>query len=144
MGKLTSLKTLSSVIFGSAIFDLFGGFYFILLVGVGKQIADPPTHTFFAVLLGTFLICFAYLQFMTARNIKRYFVCIGVALLSRIFYVFLFAYYYLVAQVNLTAFLPTAIADFLWVILIVVLVALNREVSLKELYVPKGIKEIIK
>jgi len=133
MSKPRSLKTLSYVIFGSALFDLFGGFYFILMVGVDRAVSTPPTHNFYAVMLGMFLICFSYLLFLIASDLKRYLPCLGVTLLSRVFYVILFAYYFMMEGNNMLTFLPTAIADALWVMLIVLLIALNNEVSLKDL-----------
>jgi hypothetical protein len=133
MRKLKSLKTLSQVIFASAIFDIVGGIYFMVLVGESRTITTPATHNFYAILLGMFLLCFAYLQILIAQDIRRYFKLIGAALLSRVSYVVLFSYYFINVEEGMVTFLPTAIADALWVILIVTLVAFNNEFSFKDL-----------
>ena len=81
MNRLKSISGLKTVLMVSGVFDLFGGIYFTLLVGGDRSITDPPTHPFYAILIGMFLLCFAYLQFMTAIQIERCLSNIGVVIL---------------------------------------------------------------
>ncbi len=136
MEYLKSIKTLKNVVIANGIFDLIGGLYFILLVGAEKSITNPPTHPFYAMLIGTFLLAFAYLELMSARNIKKYLLNIGVVLLSRIFYVVLFFGMLIVETDFPTTFMPTAIADMMWAILIILLTILSDQISLKDLFLP--------
>jgi len=132
-----SLKALAIVFFVSGLYDTFGGFYYLLLVGIDKSINNPPTHQFYALFIVSFLFCFAYLQLMSAFNIRRYLINVGVVILGRVFYVvLLFAYILLVDDFPRT-FLPTAIVDSLWTILYIVLTLLSDDVRFKDLFLPK-------
>ena len=132
-----SLKALAVVFFVSGLYDTFGGFYYSFSVGMDKSINDPPTHQFYALFIASFLFCFAYLQFMSAFNIRRYLFNVGVVIIGRVFYVvLLFAYIFLVDDFPKT-FLPTAIFDSLWTILYIVLTFLSDEVRFKDLFFPK-------
>ena len=132
-----SLKALAIVFFVSGLYDMFGGFYYSFLVGVGKSINNPPTHQFYALFIASFLFCFAYLQFLSAFNIRRYLFNIGVVIIGRVFYVvLLFAHISFVDDFPKT-FLPTAIFDSLWTILYIVLTLLNDEVRFKDLFLPR-------
>jgi len=131
-----SLKALATVFFVSGLWDTFGGFYYSFFVGMGRSINSPPTHPFYAIFIASFLFCFAYLQFLSAFNIRRYLFNVGVVIIGRIFYVvLLFAYIVFVADFP-TIFLPTGIVDSLWMILYIVLTLLSNEVRLKDLFTP--------
>jgi hypothetical protein len=131
-----SLKALAVVFFVSGLYDAFGGFYYSFLVGTDKSINNPPTHQFYALFIASFLFCFAYLQFMSAFNIRRYLCNIGVVIIGRVFYVvLLFAYILLVDDFPKT-FLPTAIVDSLWTILYIVLALLSDDIRFKDLFLP--------
>ena len=131
-----SLKALAIVFFVSGIWDTVGGFYYSFLVGMGRSINNPPTHPFYAIFIASFLFCFAYLQFISAFNIRRYLFNVGVVIIGRVFYVvLLFAYILFVADFP-TTFLPTGIVDSLWTILYIVLTLLSDEVRLKDLFIP--------
>jgi len=136
MIKSRSLKALAIVFFVSGLWDTFGGFYYSFFVGMGRSINSPPTHPFYAIFIASFLFCFAYLQFLSAFNIRRYLFNVGVVIIGRIFYVvLLFAYILFVADFP-TTFLPTGIVDSLWTILYIVLTLLSNEVRLKDLFTP--------
>jgi len=136
MIRSKSLKALAIVFFVSGIWDTFGGFYYSFLVGMGRSINNPPTHPFYAIFIASFLFCFAYLQFLSAFNIRRYLFNVGVVIIGRVFYVvLLFAYILFVADFP-TTFLPTGIVDSLWTILYIVLALLSDEVRLKDLFIP--------
>jgi len=137
MKKLLSLKVLGQVIFASGVFDLFGGIYFTFLVGTNRSIVDPPTHSFYAILIGAFLFCFGYLLCMTALNVRRYLFNVGVVIVSRVFYaILLFANMF--ADKNFpTTFLPTAIMDLVWTALYIVIVLSIDEIRFRDLFIPK-------
>jgi hypothetical protein len=137
MQKLKSTKTLAMVVFVSGMFDLAGGFYYAFLVGIGRSIESPPTHPFYAILIGSFLCCLAYLQLLSAFNIRRYLFIIGAVMISRIFYaVLLFAYLVFVPDFP-TTFLPTAILDLTWAMIYIVLSVISDEIRFKDLFIPK-------
>ena len=137
MNKSTSLKVLAIVIFASGIFDMFGGFYFSFLVGTARSITNPPTHPFYPILIASFLFCLAYLQLLSAFNIRRYLFNVGVVIISRVFYVVLLFVYLLSVKDFPTTFLPTAIVDLLWTILYIVLTLSSDEVRFRDVFLPK-------
>ncbi len=137
MNKFKSINTLRTVLTASAIFDMCGGIFFILLVGTGKSITNPPTHPFYAILIASFLFSLAYLQFMSAFNIRRYLLNIGVVTISRILFVILFFSYFLFLEDFPITFLPTAIADLIWSVIYIVITLLSDEVRLRDLFLPK-------
>jgi hypothetical protein len=132
-----SLKALAIVFFVSGLYDAFGGFYYSFLVGMDKSINNPPTHQFYALFIASFLFCFAYLQFMSALNIRRYLFNVGAVIIGRFFYVVLLLAYILLVDDFPKTFLPTAIFDSLWTILYLVLTLLSDEVRIKDLFLPK-------
>jgi hypothetical protein len=137
MNGSKSIKALAVVFFLGGLYDAFGGFYFSFLVGTGKSVNTPPTHPFYALFIASFLFCFAYLQFTSAFNIKRYLLNVGVVLIGRVLYIILlFAYIILVDNFPKT-FLPTAIGDSVWTVLYIILTLLSDEVRFKDLFIPK-------
>lgn len=136
MIKPRSLKALAIVFFVSGLWDTFGGFYYSFFVGIGRSINNPSTHPFYALFIASFLFCFAYLQFLSAFNIRRYLFNVGVVIIGRVLYVILlFAYLLFVADFPKT-FLPTGIVDSLWTILYIVFALLSDEVRFKDLFIP--------
>ncbi len=136
MQRLKSTKALAIAFFASGIFDIGGGFYFSFLVGIGRSIESPPTHPFYAILIASFLFCLAYLQLLSAFNIRRYLLIIGAVIISRIFYaVLLFAYMFSVTDFP-TTFLPTAILDLVWIIIYIVLTLISDQVRFRDLFLP--------
>ncbi len=134
--KLKSINTLEKFLFISGAFDFFGGIFFLFLVGTNRSITNPPTHPFYAILIASFLFCIAYLQIMSAFNIRRYLLNVGVAILSRVFFGILFFSCLLVINDFPTTFLPTVIADLIWVTIYIILVSLSDEVRFKDLFLP--------
>ncbi|MDT8309571.1 MAG: hypothetical protein RQ866_08555 [Bacteroidales bacterium] len=132
-----SLKALAIVFFVSGLYDTFGGFYYAFLVGIGKSIDNPPTHQFYALFIASFLFCFAYLQFMSAFNIRRYLLNVGVVIIGRAFYVILLLLFIILVDGFPKTFLPTAIVDSVWTILYIVLVLFSDEVRFRDLFLPK-------
>lgn len=133
-----STKLLSNILYISGTFDIFGGIYFSILVGNGKSIDNPPTHTFYAILIAGFLFCFAILQYQTAYNIRCYLMNVGIITLSRVFYAILFLCFFTFAEDFPKTFLPTAVADAIWAIIYIMVVIFNKELQIRDLFIPKG------
>lgn len=85
--KSKSLKYLSFTFFASGIWDTIAGIMYLFFIGDGRKIDNPAMHPFYAVFLGSFFICFAYLQFLSAFNIRRYLFNVGCLIIGRVFYV---------------------------------------------------------
>ena len=137
MMKSKSLKALAIVFFVSGLYDTFGGFYYSFMVGTGRSINNPPTHPFYAIFIASFLFCFAYLQFMSALNIRRYLFNIGVVIFGRIFYAVLLFVYILIVEDFPTTFLSTGIIDLIWSTIYILLILMSDEVRFKELFLPQ-------
>ncbi len=136
MQKLKSTKALAIACFSSGMFDLCGGFYFSFSVGIGRSVEMPPTHRFYSILIASFLFSLAYLQILSAFNIRRYLLIIGSVLISRVFYaVLLFSYLFSVVDFP-TTFLPTAIIDLVWITIYIVLCLMSDQIRLRDLFVP--------
>ena len=83
-----SLKSLTIVLRIGGIWDAFMGFSFIFVFGTGRLIDQPPPlDLFYAVFLGSFFLCFAYLQLFSAQNVRRYSFILGCIIFGRMFYV---------------------------------------------------------
>lgn len=138
MKRMESKYALVKALLGSGIFDIFGGLYFSLLIGNGRGINHPPTHPFYAVMIGMFLLCLGLLQLLWARNIMDFPSILGIIILSRVFYVILFFSYYLLDKDFPPTFLPTALADLLWVVLYFVLIVRNKKLTIREIFLPRS------
>jgi len=131
-----SLKPLALTFFASGIWDTIAAIQYLFVIGIGRKIDQPAIDPFFAVFLGSFFICFAYIQFMSALNIKRYAFNVGCLIIGRLFYVIqLYAAMALIDGFPST-FWFTGIIDGGFVILYIVF-ALRGGLSLKELFLPK-------
>lgn len=133
MKKYDSIKVMSTVLIISGVFDLFGSLYFLLLVGENKTITNPPTHGFYSILIAIFLISLAILHFITASNVMHYFRNILVISISRLLYAVLFFSFLLFTKDFTLTFMPTAIADILWVLIYIVIISLSNKMRLKGL-----------
>ena len=66
------MKALAVTFFASGIWDTFAALMYLFMIGIGRRIDNPLIDPFFAVFLGSFFLCFAYLQILSAFNIRRY------------------------------------------------------------------------
>ncbi len=131
-----SLKPLAITFFASGIWDTIAAIQYLFVIGIGRKIDNPVIDPFFAVFLGSFFLCFAYLQFFSAFNIKRYAFNIGCLIFGRLFYVIqLYAAMYFVEGFP-TTFWFTGIIDGGFVLLYI-LFALRGGLKLRELFLPK-------
>jgi hypothetical protein len=134
--KPKSLKPLALTFFASGIWDTIAAILYFFVIGSGRIIDNPTIDPFFAVFLGSFFICFAYLQFLSAFNIKRYAFNVGCLIIGRSFYVIqLYAYMSFVIDFPST-FWFTGIIDGLFTILYVIF-ALRGGLSMRDIFFPK-------
>lgn len=134
--KNRSLKYLALIFIASGIWDTIAAFMYFFIIGSGRKIDSPAIDPFFSVFLGSFFICFAYLQFLSAFNIRRYAFNIGCLIIGRSFYVIqLYAYIGLVKDFP-TTFWFTGIIDGLFTILYLVF-AFKGGLGFRELFLPK-------
>lgn len=134
--KQKSLKLLAATFFASGIWDTIAGINYLFFIGTGRKIDNPEIHPFFAVFLGSFFICFAYLQFLSALNIKRYIFNVGCLIIGRVFYVVQLYFFIFFTEGFPTTFWFTGIIDGTFVILYLVF-AFRSGFELRDLFLPK-------
>jgi hypothetical protein len=135
MNTSKSLKALAIIFFLSGIWDIIAGFNYAFMIGT--VYTEPPVHRFYAIFLATFFLCFAYLQILSAFNIRRYLFIIGSVLIGRILYVVLL-YAYIFGEPGFpSTFWWTGVVDLFWSILYIILTLISDEISLRDLFLPK-------
>jgi hypothetical protein len=135
MNTSRSLRALAVVFFLSGIWDLFGAIMYALMIGT--RYADPPVHRFYAIFLATFFVCFAYLQVLSAFNIRRYLLIVGAVFIGRILYVVLLYAYILGDPGFPRTFWFTGVVDLSWSIAYIVLASVSSEVGVRRLFLPR-------
>jgi len=134
--KNKSLTPLAITFFASGIWDTVAAILYFFVIGNDRIIDNPPIDPFFAVFLGSFFLCFAYLQFFSAFNIRRYAFNVGCLIIGRLFYVVqLYAYTFFVSDFPST-FWFTGIIDGLFTILYLVF-AFRGGLKMRDLFLPK-------
>jgi hypothetical protein len=118
--RLTTLKPLAVTFFASGIWDAIAAVLYFFAIGSGRKIDNPVIDPFFAVFLGSFFLCFAYLQFLSAFNIRRYAFNVGCLIIGRTFYVIQLYAYMSFASGFPSTFWFTGIIDGLFTILYVI------------------------
>lgn len=120
----------------SGVWDTIAGIMYFFIIGSGRLIDNPPMHSFFSIFLGSFFICFAYLQFLSARNIKHYAFNVGCLIIGRTFYVVqLYAFMFFVPEFPYT-FWFTGIIDGAFIILYFVF-AFHGGLGIRDIFLPK-------
>jgi hypothetical protein len=118
--KFNTLKPLSITFALGGVWDTIAGFLYIFAIGTGRAIDNPPMHPFYATFLGSFFLCFAYLQILSSFNIKRYAFNVGCLIIGRSFYVIqLYAHMIFISDFPAT-FWFTGIIDGLFTVLYVI------------------------
>lgn len=139
--KNKSLKPLALTFFASGLWDAVAAILYFFVIGSGRIIDNPQIDPFFAVFLGSFFICFAYLQFLSAFNIKRYAFNVGCLIIGRTFYVVqLYVFMGLVTDFPST-FWFTGIIDGLFTVLYLIF-AFRGGLGMRELFLPQKINMI--
>lgn len=130
-----NLKPLAITFILSGVWDTIAAFLYFFIIGSGRLIDSPPIDPFFSIFLGSFFICFAYLQFLSAFNIKQYVFNVGCLIIGRVFYVIQLYAYIIFVQDFPTTFWFTGIIDGLFSILYIVF-ALQGGLEVKNLFLP--------
>lgn len=134
--KNRSLKPLAITFFAGGIWDTIAAMQYLFVIGTGRKIDNPLIDPFYAIFLGSFFLCFAYLQFLSAFNTRRYAFNVGCLVIGRIFYVIqLYAYMLLVKDFPST-FWFTGIIDSLLVILCLVFASAGG-LRIRDLFLPQ-------
>jgi hypothetical protein len=134
--KTKSLKPLAVTFVISGIWDTIAGILYLFIIGSGRMIDNPPMNSFFSVFLGSFFICFAYLQFLSAFNIKRYVFNVGCLIIGRMFYVILLYSYMGFADGFPATFWLTGLIDGTFVILYFIFTVYGG-LGVGDLFLPK-------
>jgi hypothetical protein len=82
-----SLKPLALTFAAGGIWDTVAGCLYLFAIGTGRVIDNPPIDPFYAIFLGSFFFCFAYLQILSSLNIERYAIVVGCLFFGRLFYI---------------------------------------------------------
>lgn len=131
-----SLAPLAIAFAIGGVWDVAAGILYIFFIGTGRAIDGPPIDPFFAIFLGSFFLCFAYLQLLSAVNIERYALNVGCLILGRAFYVIqLYGYMFFVKGFPST-FWFTGIVDSILIFAYAVL-AFRGGLSLRDLFLPE-------
>jgi hypothetical protein len=131
-----SLKPLAITFAVSGVWDTIAGILYIFFIGTGRKIDNPPMDSFFAVFLGSFFLCFAYMQFMSAYNIKRYAFNVGCLVLGRLFYVIQLYTFMGFVKGFPSTFWFTGIIDCIFIMLYIIF-AVKGGLSIRDLFLPK-------
>ncbi len=118
--KSKPLKYLAATFFASGVWDTIAGIMYLFFIGNGRKIDNPEVHPFYSIFLGSFFICFAYLQFLSAFNIKRYIFIVGCLIIGRVFYAVQLFYFIGFVPGFPSTFWMTGIIDETFVILYIV------------------------
>ena len=135
--KNNKLKPLAITFFISGIWDTVAAIQYLFVIGIGRKIDNPIIDPFFAIFLGSFFLCFAYLQFLSAFNIKRYIFNVGCLVIGRLFYVIQLYIYMIFIDDFPNTFWFTGIIDGCFVLLYLVF-TLYGGIKIKELFLPKA------
>ncbi len=130
-----NLKPLALTFALSGVWDTIAGVLYLFFIGTGRIIDNPPTDPFYAVFLGSFFFCFAFLQFISAFNIKRYAFNVGCLIIGRVFYVVLLYAYMVFSSDFPSTFWFTGIIDSIFTILYLIF-ALYGGLTIRDLFVP--------
>jgi hypothetical protein len=136
MNESKAIKALAIIFFVGGIWDTFGGVVYSFMVGAGGDLDNPPVHRFYALFIASFLFCFAYLQFLSAFNIRRYLLNVGCVTIGRVLYVILLYGYIFGAAGFPKTFWWTGIGDSLLSICNIALALASNEVRLRDLFLP--------
>lgn len=129
------LRPLAITFAASGIWDTIAGILYLFVIGTGRLIDNPPTHSFYSVFLASFFFCFAYLQFMSSLNIQRYVFVVGCLIIGRIFYVIQLYLYMLFYKDFPPTFWFTGIVDITFTLLYFIF-TFRGGLVFKDLFIP--------
>lgn len=131
-----TLKAFAVTFALSGVWDTIAGILYLFVIGTGRTIDNPPTDPFYAVFLASFFFCFAYLQFMSALDIKKYLFVVGSLIIGRFLYVIILYYFIFFVDDFPSTFFFTGIIDGVFLGLYL-LFAFKSKLKLKSLFCPK-------
>lgn len=133
--KAKLLKPLATTFVIGGIWDTIAGILYIFVIGTGRSIDNPPMDPFYAIFLGSFFLCFAYLQILSSFNIRRYSFNVGCLIFGRLFYVFVLFYFMFFVKGFPTTFWFTGVIDVVLTFLYIVF-AVKGGFTLRQLFLP--------
>lgn len=135
MTKKNNLRPLALTFIASGIWDTIAGILYLFVIGTGRIIDNPHTHSFYTVFIASFFFCFAYLQFMSSFNIQRYVFVVGCLIIGRIFYVIQLFLYMLFYEDFPSTFWFTGIVDATFTLLYFIF-TFRAGLGVKDLFLP--------
>ena len=129
------LRPLAITFVASGIWDTMAGILYLFVIGTGRLIDNPHTHSFYSVFLASFFFCFAYLQFLSSYNIRRYMFNVGCLIIGRVFYVIQLYVYMSYFNDFPSTFWFTGIVDTTFTLLYFIF-TLRGGLGIKDLFLP--------
>ena len=140
--KDDDLRPLAVTFFLSGMWDTVAGIIYLVAIGTGRAISNPPIHVFYSVFLASFFFCFAYLQIASSLNIRRYIFLVGCLILGRTFYVMqLYGFMILSADFPYT-FWFTGIIDATFTLLYICF-AQRGGLTIRDLFIPCRLGDVL-
>ena len=133
--KTNNLKPLSIVFAIGGLWDTVAGVLYVFVIGTGRLIQHPPADPFYAVFLGSFFFCFAWLQLLSSRYIRHYALNVGCLVFGRLFYVIVLYYFMFFVDDFPSTFWFTGIIDALLVVLTLYF-AWRGGLGLRDIFLP--------
>ena len=130
-----SLKPLAVTFAIGGIWDTIAGFLYVFVIGTGRALDNPPMDPFYAIFLGSFFFCFAYLQILSSFNIRRYLFNVGCLIFGRLFYVLILYYFIFFVKGFPATFWFTGVIDGFLATLNIVF-AFNGGLGMRDLFLP--------
>jgi hypothetical protein len=134
--KTKSLNPLSITFALGGVWDVIAGFMYIFAIGTGRAIDNPPIDPFYAIFLGSFFLCFAWLQILSSVNIRRYALNVGCLVFGRIFYISVLYYYMLFIKEFPPTFWFTGLIDAVLTVLYIVF-SIKGGLKFTDLFLPE-------
>lgn len=134
--KKRSLTPLAVTFAIGGLWDTIAGILYIFFIGTGRMIDNPAMDPFYSIFLGSFFLCFAYLQLLSAINIERYALNVGCLILGRAFYVIQLYLYMGFVKGFPSTFWFTGVIDSTLIILYFVL-AFRGGMTARDLFLPR-------
>ena len=133
--KSRSLQALAISFALGGVWDSFAAFQYLFRIGTGRPIDLPPIDPFYAIFLGSFFLCFAWLQILASLNIRRYAFCVGCLIFGRLFYIATLGSFLAFAPGFPTTFWFTGLIDGLLVLLSLIF-ARKAGLGFRDLFLP--------
>ena len=130
-----NLRPLAATFALSGVWDTIAGVMYLFFIGTGRLIDEPPVHLFYSVFLASFFFCFAYIQFLSALNIRRYIFNVGCLIFGRIFYIIQLYVYMIFVKDFPSTFWFTGIIDAAFTLLYFIF-TFRGGLGLRDLFLP--------